>query len=248
MNKVIGVIPARYASTRLPGKPLVLIAGKSLIQWVWEAASKCETLDDIVVATDDERILKECERFGARAVMTSPEWPSGSDRIAEAVEGGAHEVIVNIQGDEPLIDPATVDACVIALRDDSNANVCSAMTGFRDGEDYTDENMVKVVMDGQGYAMYFSRAPIPDMRRLSEEERTAAPAPMKHVGLYVYRRSALESYVKLPPSRYELTEKLEQLRLLEAGMRIRMVSIDAAAVGVDTPEDVARVEKLLAGR
>ncbi len=247
-DRVIGVIPARYASTRLPAKPLVQIAGKPLIQWVWEAAARCATLDEIVVATDDERILTLCGSIGARAVMTSPDCPSGSDRIAEAVRGGIHEIIVNIQGDEPLIDPVTVDACVNALRNDPNAGVCSAMTPFREGENYADPNMVKVVTDSRGYAMYFSRAPIPDMIRLSPEERSAAAPPMKHVGLYVYRRSALDEYVTLPPSRYELVEKLEQLRLLEAGIKIRMVSIDTAAVGVDTPEDVARVEKLLMQR
>lgn len=244
-NKVIGVIPARFESTRLPGKPLVQIAGKSLIRWVWEAAASCSTLDDIIVATDDERIVAECGSFGARAVITSPDCPSGSDRIAEAVAGGSHEIIVNIQGDEPLIDPYTVDACVTALIDDPKAGVCSAMTPFHDEEDYCDEHMVKVVTDRQGYAMYFSRAPIPDQRRLSDLERRETPAPMKHVGLYVYRRPVLEEFVRLPPSQYELAEKLEQLRLLEAGIRIRMIQIEATAVGVDTPEDVIRVEKLL---
>ncbi len=244
-DKVIAVIPARYASTRLPGKPLVEIAGKSLIRWVWEAAQGCSTLDEIVVATDDDRVLNECLHFGARAVMTSPDCPSGSDRIAEAVAGCQHGIIVNIQGDEPLLDPLTVDACVAALQNDAAAGVVSAMTYFRDGEDYTEPHMVKVVTDHQGYAMYFSRAPIPDMTRLSPDEQQAADAPLKHVGLYVYRRPALEAFVRLPPSKYELAEKLEQLRLLEAGIKIRMVLTDSSAVGVDTPEDVIRVEKRL---
>lgn len=244
-KQAIGVIPARYASARLPGKPLIEIAGKPLVQWVYEAALRCKTLDDVVIATDDERIKVACEGFGAKVVMTSPDCPSGSDRIEEAVRGLPHGIIANIQGDEPLIDPETVDRCVQAVMDDPETGVCSAMTPFTADEDYTVPHMVKVVTDSRGYAMYFSRAPIPDVRRLSEAEANAAPAPMKHVGLYIYRRSALEQYVKLPPSRYELTEKLEQLRLLEAGIKIRMVQIAGGAVGVDTPEDVAVVERML---
>lgn len=244
-EKVIGVIPARYASSRLPGKPLINIAGKSLVQWVWEAAQRCTTLDDQLVATDDVRIARECERIGARVAMTSPLCPSGSDRIAEAVAALPHQVIVNIQGDEPLIDPETIDACVTALAEDPNAGVASAMTVFRPHENYLEPHMVKVVTDSHGYAMYFSRAAIPDIRRLSEKEKTQAPAAMKHVGLYVYRRSVLENYVQLPASKYEKLEKLEQLRLLETGIRIRMVEVPAAAIGVDTPEDIVRVEQLL---
>jgi 3-deoxy-manno-octulosonate cytidylyltransferase (CMP-KDO synthetase) len=247
-EKVLGVIPARYASTRLPGKPLVDIAGKPLVQWVWEAACRCQSLDDVVVATDDERIEQACEKFGARVVMTSPDCVSGSDRIAEAIGGTDCSIVVNIQGDEPLIDPATIDACVAALLSDREAGVASAMVEFSEDEDYTQPHMVKVVTDTAGHAMYFSRAPIPDMRRLDAEERRSAPAPMKHVGLYVYRREVLEKFVTLPPSRYELLEKLEQLRLMEAGVKIRMVPIAATAIGVDTPEDVRVVEELLRAR
>lgn len=247
-EQAIGVIPARYASGRLPGKPLIEIAGKPLVQWVYEAAMRCETLDEVIIATDDVRIRKAAEGFGATVAMTSADCPSGSDRIEEAVRGLPHGIIANIQGDEPLIDPATVDRCVRAVAEDPNAGVCSAMTPFAATEDYTVPHMVKVVTDSAGYAMYFSRAPIPDVRRLDEPELAAAPAPMKHVGLYVYRRSALEQYVKLPPSRYEQIEKLEQLRLLEAGIKIRMVEIAGGAVGVDTPEDVEVVERLLTAR
>lgn len=241
----IGVIPARYASTRLPGKPLVSIAGKPLIQWVWEAVQACRELDAVIVATDDERIQSACAKFGAQVVMTSPNCHTGSDRIAEAIRKVDHGIVVNIQGDEPLIDPETIDQCVRLLRDDVEAGVVSAMTPFQSEEDYTQPHMVKVVTDSLGYAMYFSRAPIPDVRRLSESELKAVPPAMKHVGLYVYRRRALEQFVVLPPSRYEEVEKLEQLRLLEAGIRIRMIQVKEAAVGVDTPEDVSRVEKLL---
>ncbi len=247
-EKVVGVIPARFASTRLPGKPLIEIAGKPLVRWVWEAAGRCETLDEIIVATDDERIRGVCEGFGARVVMTSPECPSGSDRMEEAVRGMECDIVVNIQGDEPLMDPGTVDGCVRVLAEDGAAGVVSAMTPFGEGEDYTLPHLVKVVTDSVGYAMYFSRAPIPDVRRLSAEELAGVPRPMKHVGLYVYRREALERFVALEPSRYEVIEKLEQLRLMEAGVKIRMVEVESAAVGVDTPEDVAVVEGLLRGR
>lgn len=245
IEKVVGVIPARYASTRLPGKPLIEIGGKPLVKWVWEAAGRCETLDEIIVATDDERIRGVCEGFGARVVMTGVDCPSGSDRMEEAVRGMDCDIVVNIQGDEPLIDPVTVDACVEALVNDPEAGVASAMIPFKDEEDYRLPHMVKVVTDRAGYAMYFSRAPIPDRSRLGENELADGARPMKHVGLYVYRRAALERFVSLPPSRYELTEKLEQLRLLEAGVRIRMIEVSSAAVGVDTPEDVVVVEGLL---
>lgn len=265
-EKVLGVIPARYASTRLPGKPLVDIAGKPLVRWVWEAARRCELLDDVIIATDDERIERASVDFGANVAMTSPDCPSGSDRMAEAIGGRDCTVVVNIQGDEPLIDPGTIDKCVAALVHDPAAGVASAMVPFCPDEDYTLPHMVKVVTDAAGYAMYFSRAPIPDRRRLSQEELAGGERgmadvagggqarhggfarPMKHVGLYVYRRSTLEQFVSLAPSLYEMTEKLEQLRLLEAGVKIRMVEISEAAVGVDTPEDVEIVERLLANR
>jgi len=247
-DKVIGVIPARYGSTRLPGKALIEIAGKTLTQWVWEAASQCKSIDDLLIATDDQRIADACVRFGAKWVMTSPDCPSGSDRIAEAVRQFPHQVIVNIQGDEPLLDPAVIDRCVGALQSDRAAGVCSAMTPFKAGEDYTASSMVKVVTDIRGYAMYFSRAPIPDRRRLSQQKAAQAPAPMKHVGLYIYRRDVLDQFVSSPPSQYELLEKLEQLRLLEAGVKIKMITVNQGAVGVDTPEDVEIVEQLIRNR
>lgn len=246
--RVIGVIPARYASTRLPGKPLADIAGKPLIRWVWEACKKCETLDRIIIATDDSRISEACDAMGAEWAMTSVDCPSGSDRIYEAVNGLEFDVVVNIQGDEPLIDPKIIDRCVSAILSDDQAGVCSAMIPFQPGEDYTRPDMVKVVTDANGYAMFFSRAPIPDVRRLSGEELAAAPLPMKHVGIYVYRKTALEQFVLMQPSKYELIEKLEQLRVLESGIRIRMVEIDSPAIGVDTPEDLEHVRRILSER
>lgn len=219
-----------------------------MIQWVWEAATRCSTLDGVIIATDDIRIHDVCVGFGAQVVLTPPDCPTGSDRIALAMAKFPHQVIVNIQGDEPLIDPATIDACVHALVTDPDAGVATAMTPVHPTEDFTVPHIVKVVTDKNGYAMYFSRAPIPDYRRLSKDETTRIAAPMKHIGLYVYRRSVLNDFVKTPPSNYELIEKLEQLRLLESGVKIRMVRISASAIGVDTPEDVPHVEDLLQAR
>jgi 3-deoxy-manno-octulosonate cytidylyltransferase (CMP-KDO synthetase) len=243
--KVIGVIPSRYASVRLPAKPLAKICGKPLVQWVWEAAVRAKSLDEVMVATDDERIAEVVRAFGGAVAMTPPECPSGTDRIAAAIAGSDAEIVVNIQGDEPLMNAANIDACVEALAADSDAAVSTPMVAMSDPADFTAPHVVKVVQDARGYALYFSRAPIPDWTRLSPEERDAAPKPMKHLGLYVYRRAALEAFVKMPPSRYEVVEKLEQLRFLEAGYRIRMVEVAHDSIGVDTPEDVAAVERIL---
>jgi 3-deoxy-manno-octulosonate cytidylyltransferase (CMP-KDO synthetase) len=248
MMKTVGVIPSRYASVRLPGKPLVMIAGKPLVQWVWEAARRAVTLDEVHVATDDERIADVVLGFGGSAIMTSPDCPSGTDRIASSLVGREADIVVNIQGDEPLMNPATVDACVCALREDPEAAVSTAMVPILNEADYMAPSVVKVVCDSRGYALYFSRAPIPDMSRLSPAERAGAGRAMKHLGLYIYRREALDALVKMSPSRYELIEKLEQLRFLEAGYRIRMIEADHDSVGVDTPEDVKAAEAALAGR
>ncbi|MGI8906099.1 MAG: 3-deoxy-manno-octulosonate cytidylyltransferase [Candidatus Sumerlaeaceae bacterium] len=244
---IIGVIPSRFASTRLPGKPLIELAGKPLVQWVWEAAKRCQRLDNVLVATDDERIAAACRAFGADVVMTPAECPSGTDRISAALEGRDADVVVNIQGDEPLMEPATVDACVAALVGNPGAAVSSAMTRIDTREDYLASHVVKVVVSETGRALYFSRAPIPDSSRLTAGEQQSLVA-YKHLGLYVYRRAALEQFIKLRPSRYEQAEKLEQLRFLEAGFHIQMVEVESGSVGVDTPEDVEKVEKLLLGR
>lgn len=243
--KIIGVIPSRYASTRLPGKPLVDLAGKPLIHWVWEAASRATSLDSVLVATDDERIARVVRDFGGKVAMTSPECPSGTDRIAEAIHDIEADIVVNLQGDEPLMSAVDIDACVKALCDSPDAAVSTSMVEINDVADFNVSSVVKVVTDSSGYALYFSRAPIPDWSRLSEEERKLAPAPMKHLGLYVYRRDALEAFTKMPPSRYERIEKLEQLRFLEAGYRIRVIGAEFDSIGVDTPEDAAAVGRLL---
>jgi 3-deoxy-manno-octulosonate cytidylyltransferase (CMP-KDO synthetase) len=243
--KVIGVIPARYASVRLPAKPLVEIAGKPIVQWVWEAASRARSLNEVLVATDDDRIARVVETFGGKAVMTPPECPSGTDRIAYAVQNRAADVVVNVQGDEPLMAAENIDSCVEALLADTDAAAATPMVPIKNLEDFVAPHVVKVVYDSRGYALYFSRAPIPDWSRLSAAERDQVPRPMKHLGLYVYRRTALEAFVGMPPSRYELVEKLEQLRFLEAGYRIRMVEVQQDSIGVDTPEDAAAVARLL---
>jgi 3-deoxy-manno-octulosonate cytidylyltransferase (CMP-KDO synthetase) len=247
MMKVIGVIPSRYASVRLPAKPLVRIGGKPLVQWVWEAALRAKSLDELFVATDDERIASVVESFGGKVAMTSPDCPSGTDRIAAAVADRPCDIVVNIQGDEPLMAAENIDACVRALVADTKAAVATPMVALRNEADICAPHVVKVVYDALGYALYFSRSPIPNTVRASEAERERAPI-MKHLGLYVYRRSALENFVRMPPSRYEQVEKLEQLRFLEAGYKIKMVEVPHDSIGVDTPEDVAAVEKLLRSR
>ena len=247
--KVVGVIPSRYASVRLPAKPLVKIGGKMLVQWVWEAASAAKTLSEVLVATDDERIAAAVRAFGGRIAMTSPECPSGTDRIAQAVAGNDAGIIVNIQGDEPLMSPDNIDACVNALIADPKASVSTPMVPLHSEADYRAIHVVKVVSDADGCALYFSRAPIPDRSRASDgDSDPGAPLAMKHLGLYVYRREALEAFVQMPPSRYERLEKLEQLRFLEAGHRIRMVEVSHDSIGVDTPDDVRAVEAVLAER
>lgn len=262
---IVGVIPARYASTRLPGKPLVIIAGKPLIQWVWEVACQVVLLDEVLVATDDKRIADVVAGFGGTAVMTDPDCPSGTDRIAEALIGRNATIVVNIQGDEPLLDPMTITATIRGLLDDPQASVASAMVPFTNEQDWRNPSMVKVLTDSRERAILFSRAPLPDMSRLSAEERAALlsgrfpesypgdaeahiPRPMKHLGLYVYRRGALDEIVNRPVSPLEWVERLEQLRFLEAGHKIRMVEVREESRGVDTPEDVLAVENLLLAR
>lgn len=248
MMKAIGVIPSRYASTRLPGKPLIKIAGKPLVQWVYEAATKSGRLSEVIVATDDDRIAEAVTAFGGEAVMTSPDLPSGTDRVAAAMAGRDADIIANLQGDEPLMDPRNIDLAIDALADDNDSHVASAMIRLESEVDFLSPHVVKVVCDGRGSAMYFSRAPIPDSSRISESDRFQAAPRMKHLGLYVYRRDVLDCIVQLPTSPYEFTEKLEQLRFLEAGFRIRMVEVSTDSIGVDTPEDVAKVEQIMASR
>jgi 3-deoxy-manno-octulosonate cytidylyltransferase (CMP-KDO synthetase) len=237
---VLAVLPARYGSTRFPGKPLTPIAGKPMIQHVWERTGAAKSVDEVVVATDDERIRDACRAFGAEVEMTRDDHPTGTDRLAEVAARRSHEVIVNVQGDEPLIEGFVVDAAVEALLSDERASM-STLVHRAEPEAFDDPNRVKVVLDAQGFALYFSRAPIPYRRK------DTGLAPLQHVGLYVYRRDFLLEIVKLERSPAERTEELEQLRALENGFRIRAAEIEGwSSVPVDVPEDVPIVEAALA--
>lgn len=242
--KILGVIPARYASSRFPGKPLQLIAGKTLIQRVVEQCRKATSLSDIIVATDDERISDMAKRF-CRVEMTRADHPSGSDRIAEVAARCDCDAVVNIQGDEPLIDPSVVDAVANAL---ANCEMSTAATPIKQTAEYENPNAVKVVVNAAGRALYFSRRTIPFLREaasLTVNEQLAAFPFLKHLGIYGYRRETLLRLVAFPQSPLEMAEKLEQLRALENGIQIAVVKVDYDSVGVDVPEDVGRVEQLL---
>ena len=244
--KVLGIIPARYASTRFPGKPLALIAGKPLIRHVVERCQQAKSLAEVIVATDDTRIWEVAQSF-CRAEMTAPDHPSGSDRIAEVAARCACDAVVNIQGDEPLIDPAVIDAVAGAL---AQTEMSTAATPITNPDEYGDPNVVKVVVSATGRALYFSRRTIPYLRdaaRVSLSAQLAAFPFMKHLGIYGYRRETLLRLVRFPVSPLERAEKLEQLRALEHGIPIAVVKVDYDSVGVDVPADVARVERRMAG-
>lgn len=237
--KVLCVIPARYASTRLPGKPLSMIAGKPMIQWVYERASLAKLPDAVVVATDDVRVEKAVEAFGGRVMMTSPDHPSGTDRLAEVALGyPAIDVIVNVQGDEPMIPPEVIDQLAEAFAQDPELKMATLKVLMKE-EDYDNPAAVKVVTDLNGYALYFSRSLMPYPRNKPQDYRV-----YKHVGIYAYRRDFLLKYAALKPTRLERAESLEQLRALENGYRIKVLESDFQGVGVDTPEDLARVNEL----
>jgi 3-deoxy-manno-octulosonate cytidylyltransferase (CMP-KDO synthetase) len=242
--KIVGIIPARYASTRFPGKPLALIAGKPLIQHVVERCQKAGSLGEVIVATDDTRIWEVVQNF-CRVEMTRPDHPSGSDRIAEVAGRCKCDAVVNIQGDEPLMDPKVIDAVAGALKHDE---MSTAATRIEDAGELDNPNVVKVVVNAAGRALYFSRRTIPYLREAasgSGNEQLAAFAFLKHLGIYGYRRETLLRLVKYPVSPLESAEKLEQLRALENGVPIAVVKVDYDSVGVDVPGDVKRVEKLL---
>src|SRR5216684_7728711 len=238
---ILGIIPARYASSRFPGKPLALIAGRPLIQRVVEQCQKARSLSEVIVATDDSRIGGVAGKF-YRVEMTSPDHPSGSDRIAEVAARCACEAVVNIQGDEPLIDPGVIDAVAAALAD---SEMSTAATVIGDPAEYDNPNVVKVVVNSAGRALYFSRRTIPYLREAasrSAAEQLAAFPFLKHLGVYGYRRETLLRLVKCPVSPLEAAEKLEQLRALENGIAIAVVKVNYDSAGVDIQEDVARVE------
>lgn len=235
---VLGVIPARFASSRFPGKALVTLKDKPILQHVWEKASLACTLTRVLIATDDERIYRAALDFGAEVVMTSPHHLSGTDRVSEAAASTEAEIIVNIQGDEPLIDPAAIDLAARALIEDPALAMSTLKRRIDVPSEITNPNVVKVVCGFSGDAIYFSRSPIPYNRGVNE-------AYFKHIGLYVYRRQFLLGYSSLPVGPLERAESLEQLRALENGYRIRVLETAYESLGVDTPEDLERVNQLI---
>jgi 3-deoxy-manno-octulosonate cytidylyltransferase (CMP-KDO synthetase) len=240
------VIPARLASTRLPEKLLRKVAGKSVLQHTFEAASRCSVADQIVVAVDDERVAEEVDSFGGRWIMTSADCASGTDRIAEVASAApAVNVFVNVQGDEPEIEPAVIDLVASTLIDDASADMATAGTPIRDPQILHDPSCVKIVMAqecgaGQGRAVYFSRAAVPHSRSGVNELQLQAEPPIywHHIGLYAYRREFLSWFAAQPPSLLELTERLEQLRAIEAGKKILVARVESAIPGIDTQEDL----------
>ncbi len=243
-KRVVAVIPARYQSVRFPGKPLVNIGGKPMIQWVYERAAKAATVDEVLVATDDEQIAAAVHAFGGRSVMTSASHPSGTDRIAEAISNIRAELVVNVQGDEPLLPSHIIDQVVQAVSA-SGAEMGTAAVPFgpNSQNEIQNPNNVKVVLDAQGFALYFSRATVPYL----QQSGTPTDA-LHHWGLYVYRRDFLERFVKWPEGRLEKCEKLEQLRALENGAKIMVIQTTTPSPDVNVPEDVERVERILRER
>jgi 3-deoxy-manno-octulosonate cytidylyltransferase (CMP-KDO synthetase) len=242
--RIVGLIPARLASTRLPNKPLLEIAGWPMIRHVWERARRVRGLEDAVFATPDSEIVAAAQTFGAKALLTSPAHRTGTDRVAEAaslLHLPDEAIVVNIQGDEPLLEPEAIEAVLMPLLEDETLPMASLMCPCPD-YDLDNPACVKVVCDRNGEALYFSRARIPFPRNPG-----GGATVMQHVGLYAYRRGFLATFTALPPTPLEQTEGLEQLRALENGYRIRLMRVEKAPIGVDTPEDLARARALMAG-
>jgi 3-deoxy-manno-octulosonate cytidylyltransferase (CMP-KDO synthetase) len=249
---IVAIIPARFGSTRLPGKPLSDIHGKPLVQHVHERVLQARGLDRVLVATDDERIAGVVRAFGGEAVMTSTDHATGTDRLAEAVGSTDARIVVNVQGDEPLLDPRAIEAVLAPFAEDPALPMSTVSVPLRDPAEVLSPHVVKVITDARGEALYFSRSPIPFVRSLMGDPARAAEAVVrrglarKHLGLYAYRREALVRFASLPPAPLEEAEGLEQLRALHHGMAIRVVEKDLdGGVAVDTPEDLERVRDLL---
>jgi 3-deoxy-manno-octulosonate cytidylyltransferase (CMP-KDO synthetase) len=248
--KAVAIIPARYASTRLPGKPLIIIKGKPLIQYVYERV-KASSVDQVIVATDDERIVAAVRGFGGEAVLTSSRHRSGTERVAEVAAGIDTAIVVDCQGDEPLIQPEAIDKAIAAFAQDPSIMVTTLITPLEKGEDLYNPHLVKVVVDHAGYALYFSRAPIPYPRDVLEKNarQPSSEKELKgywqHIGLYAFRREFLLKLTVLPPSPLEIREKLEQLRILENGYKIKTVICSTPSIGIDTQEDVERFIALI---
>ena len=241
-SSVLAVIPARFASTRLPGKILANIAGRSMIEHVYRRAAAARLVHAVVVATDDERIARAVQAFGGAAIMTRADHVSGTDRIAEVVAAHPCRAVVNLQGDEPLIEPDTIDAAVAPMLEDPSLEISTCSRPLAGPEEFTSPSVVKVVTDNRGLALYFSRAPIPFPR---DHAGSVPPLARAHMGLYVYRRDTLLQLAALPAVPLELTEQLEQLRAMANGIRIRVVETPHLTVAVDTPADLERVRRLI---
>lgn len=239
MLHCVGIIPARYYSSRLPGKPLALIEDKPLIQHVWERASKSQTLDSLLVATDDERIMQAVKEFGGECMLTSPDAPTGTDRVAEAVRNIDTDVVINIQGDEPFISPMLIDD-LAGVFDDLEVLMATPVRKSDAEDDLNDSNSVKVVFDNNGNAIYFSRSPIPFYRDNADAEDSTGNGGHHwiHIGLYGYRKEFLLDLPTLSQTPLELAENLEQLRVIEHGFPIRVIQTEFKSVPVDTPEDL----------
>jgi 3-deoxy-manno-octulosonate cytidylyltransferase (CMP-KDO synthetase) len=257
-HRPVAIIPARYASTRLPGKPLLEIAGRPMILHVVERALKASAINRVIVATDDERVRRAVTEAGYETMMTSPEHRTGTDRLAEVAAQIEAEIIVNVQGDEPLIEPATIDAAVAPLLADPAMVMSTTCEPIESAADALNPNVVKVVTDGNGFALYFSRSPLPFPRAEAlqhgslEAALRAQPELLKlfakHTGLYVYRRDFLLTFARLASTPLERIESLEQLRALEHGCRIKVVAVEHRSISVDTPEDLERVRRMIEPR
>ena len=253
LKTIIAIIPARYGSTRFPGKSLALIEDKPMVQWVYERTKRSRLVTRVIVATDDERIRKAVSDFGGEAVMTSSDHPTGTDRIAEVARTLTCDIVVNVQGDEPLIHPNMIDETVAPLVDDVSIPMGTVCRKIEDRSEAFDPNVVKVVFDKKGFALYFSRAPIPWDRDRWAGKNSFGDMPFagpmyKHIGLYVYRRDFLLTYAKMPQTSLEAAEKLEQLRALESGHRIKTVVTGHESFGVDIPGDLSKILHLLKER
>jgi len=259
MKRALGVIPARYSSTRFPGKILASLGGRPLVEHVWRRAVRAERLDRVLIATDDERIASACRGFGAEVVMTSPEHPSGTDRVAEAAgsQSELFDVVVNVQGDEPFVTGSSLDRLVAAFDGDDPPEMATLVEPLESAEELFDPNHAKVVADGNGRALYFSRAPIPYHRGASRSLKPDFRAELlqrpgglagywKHQGIYAYRPDVLFGLTRMPPSPLEIDEGLEQLRALQAGYAIRIVPSDFRSVTVETPSDLEKAAVFLA--
>lgn len=244
--KVVAVIPARWQSTRMKGKVLADINGKPMIQHVWERVKQAHAVDEVIIAVDKERVLKVVESFGARAVFTSPEQPSGTDRIAEVANSVEADVFVNVQGDEPLVHPLMIDELARIFEYERNVQMATLVKRIHVRDDVTNPNVVKCVVDRKGFALYFSRSPIPYIRDHGGQDLADVSGRyFKHIGLYSYTKDFLFTYTNLPKSRLESDEKLEQLRVLEHGYKIKTIETQYDTIGVDTEEDIEKVREIL---